>query len=353
MPSVKHPLKVDGRVVDITNPDKVLYPQAGFRKADVIDYHIRVAPVLLPHMRDRPVSMKRYPNGVEAPYFYQKQAPPNKPAWMPTFPVPSDTRGAPIDYLLCNDLPSLVWLANAADLELHTFMHKVPRLDRPTMMVFDLDPGPPANVIDCARVALWLRDDLRALGLKAWPKVSGGKGLQMHVPINGPTSYEETAGVSKAMAQVLERDHPKQVTSVMRKDLRGGKVFIDWSQNNEHKTTVCVYSLRAQPTPTVAAPLSWKEVEEGADAKDPATLRFSPEQVLARVEELGDLMAPVLTVKQRFPTTADLAGRGRGAEASDDEAETARPAKRPARKAAAKPGKPTGRGKSARKTVAR
>ncbi|MEK6975270.1 MAG: non-homologous end-joining DNA ligase [Candidatus Thermoplasmatota archaeon] len=302
MATEKHPLKVEGRIVDITNPDKVLYPKSGFTKAQVIQFYIGIAPALLPHMRDRPVSMKRYPNGVEEPYFYQKEAPANKPAWMKTHPVPSEARGAPINYLLCNDLPSLVWLANAADLELHTFMHKAPKLERPTMMVFDLDPGAPANVLDCARVALWLRDDLKSLGLKAWPKVSGGKGLQMHVPFNTPgVTYEHTGAIARALAQVLERDHPKQVTSVMRKDLRGGKVFIDWSQNNEHKTTVCVYSLRAQPTPTVAAPLTWQEVEDGADAKDAADLRFSPDQVLARYEEHGDLMEPVLTTKQKVP----------------------------------------------------
>ena len=317
-PTPKHPLTVDGRVVDITNPAKVLYPKAGFTKTQIIDYYIRVAPALLPHMRDRPVSMKRYPNGVEEPYFFQKEAPVNKPSWMPTFPVPSERAAGVINYLLCNDLPSLVWLANAADLEMHTFMHRVPRLERPTMMVFDLDPGAPANAIDCCRVALWLRDDLRSLGLKAWPKVSGGKGVQMHVPINGPCTYEQTGGVAKTMAQVLERDHPKKVTSNMRKDLRGGKVFIDWSQNNEHKTTICVYSLRAQPAPTVAVPLRWKEVEEGADAKDVSTLRFSPDQAIARYEELGDLMAPVLTLKQKFPEPADA----RSAEPSGVETDT-------------------------------
>jgi bifunctional non-homologous end joining protein LigD len=326
MPSERHPLKVDGRVVDITNPGKVLYPKSGTTKAQVIDYHIQVAPALLPHMRDRPVSMKRYPDGVEAGYFFQKEAPVHRPEWMKTFPVPSDRKGS-INYLLCNDLPSLVWLANAADLELHTFMHRVPKVGQPTMMVFDLDPGLPANAIDCCKVALWLRDDLRALGLKAWPKVSGGKGVQMHVPFNVPgITYEHTGGIAKVMAQLLERDHPKEVTSVMRKDLRGGKVFIDWSQNNEHKTTVCVYSLRAQPTPTVAAPLTWAEVEEGADAKDPATLRFSPQDVLTRIEDHGDLMEPVLTTKQKLPT----------AMAPDAAEGEAKPKARPARKATAK-----------------
>lgn len=303
MPSARAPLKVDGRVIDISNPSKVLYPKAGFRKLDVIDYYIRIAPALLPHMKGRPVSMKRYPDGVEAGYFFQKQAPDHRPDWMTTFPVPSDTRGKPIDYIVCDDRATLVWLANMADLELHTFMHRVPRLERPTMMVFDLDPGPPADVRDCAKVALWLRDILDGLGLKAFPKVSGGKGLQMHVPFNTAITYEETSTLSKAMAQVLEREHPDQVTSVMRKDLRGGKVFIDWSQNNQAKTTVCAYSLRAQPTPTVAAPVSWDEVEDGATAKGTKGLVFSPAQVLERYESDGDLMAPVLKLKQMMPGT--------------------------------------------------
>ncbi len=308
MPPVKHPLKVEGRTVDITNPDKVLYPKAGFTKAAVIDYYIRVAPALLPHMKGRPVSMKRYPDGVEAGYFFQKNAPDNAPKWIERAPVPSRTRAqreggaGKIDYLMANDLPSLVWMANAANLELHTFMHRFPRLANPTMMVFDLDPGPPAGLVECAQVALWLREDLARLGLESWPKVSGGKGLQMHVPFNRPeVTYEHTKTISHLLADVLAREHPKQVVSLMRKDLREGKVFIDWSQNDEHKTTACVYSLRAQPTPTVAAPVSWGEVAAAAKKKDAKRLRFTPEQALDRIEEEGDLMEPVLTRKQKLP----------------------------------------------------
>ena len=301
MAAAKQALTVDGRRVDVSNLERVMYPKTGFTKAQLIDYYIRIAPALLPHMRDRPVSMKRYPGGVEGEFFSQKEAPAPRPAWLKTTPVPSETRGKPINYVLANDLPSLVWLANAADLELHTFMHRAPKLEVPTMMVFDLDPGAPADVRDCAQVALWLRDDLKVLGLKAWPKVSGGKGLQLHVPVNGPTSYEHTGALANALARILERDHPDKVTSIMSKDRRDGKVFIDWSQNNAHKTTVCVYSLRAQPTPTVAAPLHWEEVESGAKARDVARLRFTPEQVLQRFEEHGDLMAPVLTLKQKLP----------------------------------------------------
>lgn len=323
-----HPLKVDGRTVDITNPDKVLYPKAGFTKAAVIDYYIRVAPALLPHMEDRPVSMKRYPDGVEAGYFFQKNAPDNAPAWMERAPVPSDTRGADINYLLANDLPSLVWMANAANLELHTFMHRYPRLDNPTMMVFDLDPGAPADVLSCAKVALWLRDDLAHLGLQAWPKVSGGKGFQMHVPFNRPgVTYGHTKAISHMLADVLAREHPKEVVSLMRKDLREGKVFIDWSQNDTHKTTACVYSLRAQPTPTVAAPMDWDEVEAAVKRGDAKRLRFTPEQVLERVEERGDLMEPVLTTKQKLPSAV--------AQAAAEQSE-APPAKRATVKSAAR-----------------
>lgn len=301
MASAKHPLVVEGRSVDISNPEKVLYPKAGFTKAQVLDYYIRIAPVLLPHLRDRPVSMKRYPDGVEADYFYQKEAPEKRPDWLATTPVPSETRGVPINYLLCNDLPSLVWMANAANLEFHTFMHKAPKLDKPTMVVFDLDPGPGVGLEECAQVASWLRDDLLHLGLKSWAKVSGGKGMQMHVPVNGPCTYEQSKAVSNGLANILARDHPEQVTALMSKELRPGKVFIDWSQNDAHKTTACVYSLRAQPLPSVASPVSWEEVELGAKGKHPTGLRFTPEQALERVEEHGDLMAPVLKLKQKLP----------------------------------------------------
>lgn len=334
-PAAKHFLEVEGTKVQVTNLDRIMYPKTGFTKAQLIDYYIRIAPALLPHMKDRPVSMKRYPGGVDDEYFFQKQAPHTAPDWMQRAKVPSDSRaGGHIEYLLANDLPSLVWMANAANLELHTFMHRAPKLQNPTMMVFDLDPGPPAGLVECSRVALRLRDDLKALGLQAWPKVSGGKGLQMHVPFNRPEiTYEHTKALSRAMGEILARETPNEVTAVMRKDLRGGKVFIDWSQNDEHKTTVCVYSLRAQPEPYVAAPVTWKEVEACAGSGKAAELRFTCSAVLGRVEELGDLMAPVLSVKQKMP----------GRDAAEAEGGNARPV-RPPKTASPKP-TPKGKGK--------
>jgi bifunctional non-homologous end joining protein LigD len=304
MPSpakARYTLTVEGRKVDLTNPDKVFYPSTGFTKAQVVDYYVRVAPALLPHLKDRPLSLKRYPHGVGGAYFYQKQAPPNIPAWMKTAAVWSDERDDDIDYCLANDLPSLVWLANAADLEMHTFMHRRQDLARPTQVAFDLDPGPGVDARGCGRVAFLLKDHLDALGLDSFVKVSGSKGVQMHVPLNTPCTYEDTKQVSRGLAFALAREHPETVTGLMRKELRQGKVFIDWSQNDEHKTTVCVYSLRGTERPQVAAPLTWDELQAAIDGDDLSLLRFSPGQVLQRVEEMGDLFAGVETMRQRLP----------------------------------------------------
>jgi len=297
MAGEKHPLQVEGRVVDITNPGKVLYPKSGTTKAQVIDYHIQVAPVLLPHMRDRPVSIKRYPDGVEAGYFFQKEAPSNKPAWMKTFPVPSDRKGH-INYLLCNDLPSLVWLANAADLELHTFMHRVPKVGQPTMMVFDLDPGAPADLVDCCDVALALRVLLDDLGLQSWPNVSGGKGLHVRVPVAGEGGYPRTKQLARAIAELLREQLPERVVTVMVRERRHGRVFIDWSQNDPWKSIVALYSARGLSHPTVAAPVTWDEVDRAADG---APLSFEAADVLDRIEALGDLWAPTAELEQEIP----------------------------------------------------
>lgn len=301
LPSAKHSLKVEGRDVAITNPDKVFYPETGFTKAQVIDYYIRIAGALLPHTRDRPLSLKRYPHGVGVSYFYQKEAPPHRPKWVQTTPVWSEGRGSAINYVLCNDLPTLVWLANAADLEMHTFMHRRQDLARPTQVAFDLDPGAPADALTCGRVALLLREKLDAIGLEAFVKVSGSKGVQMHVPLNTPATYEETKTLARHLAVLLQQEQPDLVTALMKKDLRKGKVFIDWSQNDEHKTTVCVYSLRGTPTPSVAAPLAWHELEKAVDRDDLAALRFTPEQALKRFQQKGDLFAAVETMEQWLP----------------------------------------------------
>jgi bifunctional non-homologous end joining protein LigD len=292
---------VDGRQLKLSNLEKVLYPEAGFTKGQVIDYYTRIAPVLLPHLRERPLTLKRYPEGVEAEFFYEKQCPKHRPDWVATAPVWSEHNQRTIDFCLVNDRATLVWVANLASLELHTALHRAPETSRPDMMVFDLDPGEPAALAECAEVALWLREALDGLGLSSVVKTSGSKGLQLYVPLNTPVTYDETKGFSRALAQVLERAHPKQVTSNMAKELRRGKVFIDWSQNDEHKTTVCVYSLRAMPEPTVSTPVTWDEVEAAAAAGDPAALRFTADQVVDRVERNGDLFAPVAELEQRLP----------------------------------------------------
>jgi bifunctional non-homologous end joining protein LigD len=294
-------VEVEGRALRLSNLDKVLYPEPGFTKAQVIDYYTRAAPVLLPHLRGRPLTLKRYPNGVEEGHFYEKECPSHRPAWVRTAAIPIRADGRSVNFCLADDLPTLVWAANLADLELHTSLARADAIECPTMMVFDLDPGPPAGVLECARVGLALRDLLEPLGLLSYIKTSGSKGLQVYVPLNAPTSYEKTKPFALAVAQLLERDHPDLVVSRMRKDLRTGKVLVDWSQNDEHKTTVCVYSLRAKARPMVSTPVDWAEVEQALDAEDPGVLAFDSEAALARVDERGDLFADVLAREQSLP----------------------------------------------------
>jgi bifunctional non-homologous end joining protein LigD len=271
-----------------------MYPSIGFTKGQVIDYYTRVAPAVLPHLRGRPLTLKRYPNGVEAQYFYEKNCPSHRPEWVKTAHVGG------IDYCLCDDLPTLVWAANLADLELHPSLSLAEEIERPTTMAFDLDPGEPAGVLECREVALWLRDALGRLGLDCYPKTSGSKGLQVYVPLNadGVTYDDHTKPLSQALARHLEAEHPELVVSSQKKELRKGKVLIDWSQNDEHKTTVCVYSLRARERPTVSTPLDWDELEGASDASD---LSFAADEVLERVEEGGDLFAPVVAQHQELP----------------------------------------------------
>ena len=300
-------VEVEGRALRLSNLDKVLYPEPGFTKAQVIDYYTRVAPVLLPHLRGRPLTLKRYPNGVEGKYFYEKECPSHRPEWVSTARIPIRSDGRSVNFCLAEDLPTLVWTANLADLELHTSLARAAAITRPTMMVFDLDPGAPAAVLECARVALALRDLLAPLGVESWVKTSGSKGLQVYVPLNVETSYAQTKPFALAVAQLLERDHPELVVSRMRKDLREGKVFVDWSQNDEHKTTVCVYSLRAKAHPMVSTPLAWDEVEEALAADEPGLLAFDWEAALARTEEYGDLFSEVLDREQTLPALARAA----------------------------------------------
>jgi bifunctional non-homologous end joining protein LigD len=293
---------VEQRRLRLTNLEKVMYPKTGFAKRDLIDYFVRIAPVLLPHLHDRPLTLKRYPDGVDGQHFYEKQCPSHRPDWVQTEAVYSRHTKRDIDFCLANDVPTLVWLANLADIELHTSLSIAREITRPTMMVFDLDPGAPADIVACCRVGLLLHDLFEQLGLECFPKTSGSKGLQIYVPLNTDVTYEDTKPFARAVAELLEKQHPKQIVSRMTKSLRGGKVLIDWSQNDEHKTTVCVYSLRAKERPTVSTPVTWEEVDATSRARrGTKRLTFEYSDVLDRVERDGDLFAPVLTLQQHLP----------------------------------------------------
>ena len=299
--SNKAELVVKGKKLSVSNLDKVLYPKVGFTKGQVIDYYIKIAPVLLPHLQDRPLTMKRYPNGVDKEFFYEKNCPSHRPKWVKTAKVWSEGNNRMMDYCLAQDLPTLVWAANLADLELHTSLAKKKDVARPTMMVFDLDPGAPADIVQCCQVGLWLRDLLGAMKLKSFAKTSGSKGLQVYVPLNTPVTFDQTKDLSRALAQLLEREHPDKVTSNMSKALRKNKVFVDWSQNDEHKTTVCVYSLRAKDEPTVSTPVTWDEVENCLKKKKADLLKFRSDKTVERVKKMGDLFGPVEKLKQTLP----------------------------------------------------
>ncbi len=297
----KAELIVEDRKIQVSNLDKVLYPKVGFTKGQVIDYYIRVVPVLLPHLKDRPLTMKRYPDGVEGEFFYEKNCPSHRPKWVKTAKVWSESNERMMNYCLAQDLPTLVWAANLADLELHTSLSRKNNIKRPTMMVFDLDPGAPADIVQCCQVGLWLRDLLGEMKLKSFVKTSGSKGLQVYVPLNTSVTYDQTKDLSRALAQHLEGEHVDLVIANMSKAVRKGKVFVDWSQNDEHKTTICVYSLRAREEPTVSTPVTWDEVENCRKKKKADLLRFRSDQVLERVEKLCDLFEPVEKLKQKLP----------------------------------------------------
>jgi len=303
--SKKTEIDVAGRKLVVSNLDKVLYPKTGFTKGQVIDYYVRISEVLLPHLKNRPITLKRYPEGVEGFFFYEKQCPSHRPEWVKTTPVASERRKEKqIDYCMMNDLPALVWAANLADLELHTFLHCAPAITRPTVLAFDLDPGPPADIVLCCKVGLWVKAVFDALGLQCFAKTSGSKGLQVFVPLNTAASYGKTKPFARTLAERLEREHPESVVSRMQKSLRANKVLIDWSQNDEHKTTVCVYSLRAREHPTVSTPVTWEEIEQTVKENDPRRLVFEAGDVLERVAKQGDLFGPTLEIKQRLPASA-------------------------------------------------
>jgi bifunctional non-homologous end joining protein LigD len=296
-------VQVEGRALTLTNLSKVLYPDDGFTKAEVLDYYQRTAAVLLPHIADRPMTLKRYPEGVDGQFFFQKHVTAHRPDWVRTEEVKSQSSrardpGTTITYLVIDDLPTLIWAANLAALELHVPMWRFASTEgrpdqapEPDLMVFDLDPGLPATVVECCRVAEALRPVLESAGLRPLAKTSGGKGLQLYAPISGRTA-DQASDEAKSFAQRLEQEHPDLVVSRMTKTLREGRVLIDWSQNNGSKTTIAPYSLRARVHPTVSTPVTWDEVEA---CRDPGDLFFTAPDVLARVEEHGDLLAPLLT----------------------------------------------------------
>jgi len=294
-------VEIQGRNLKLSNLEKVLYPATGFTKKDVIDYYARIAPAILPHLAGRALTRKRYPDGVEGEPFFEKNAPMHRPEWVKTAPIWSRHNRRTIHYVLADDLPTLIWLANLAALELHPSLALATDITCPTEMVFDLDPGPPANIVQCCQVALWLREIFDHFGLQSFPKTSGSKGLQIYVPLNTPTTFDATKLFSHALAQLLQQDHPDLVLSEMSKAARTGKIFVDWSQNDEHKTTVAVYSLRAREHPTVSTPVAWEEVERTLHKKDANLLVFEAPQVIARFEKKGDLFEPMLELKQKLP----------------------------------------------------
>ncbi|HVB76605.1 MAG TPA: non-homologous end-joining DNA ligase [Candidatus Nitrosotalea sp.] len=292
---------VGRRRLKLSRLTKVYWPQAGFTKGDMIDYYTRIAPVLLPHLRDRPLTLKRYPEGVEGMMFYEKNCPDHRPPWVKTASVWSEGNGRDMSYCLAQDLPTLVWVAQLGSIELHTSLSRRLHLERPTALVFDLDPGPPASIVECCRVALRLREWFGANRLQAFCKTSGSKGLQVYAPLNLKVDYDRTKTIARDLAQHLAGEFPDQVVYQQRRALRAGKVLIDWSQNDQSKTTVSAYSLRARARPTVSTPVTWDEVGACAELGQADLLVFEAGEVLSRIERLGDLFAPVLTLKQKLP----------------------------------------------------
>ncbi len=303
-------VEVDGRELKLTNLDKVLYPKAGFSKGEVVDYYAKVAPAIVPHLQGRALTLRRFPEGVDDTdaAFFEKRCPKHRPEWVKTAAVEAGPHAGVIDFCVCEDRPTLVWMAQLAAIELHPSLSLAAAPDRPTVLAFDLDPGPPAEVLSCCRVALRLRELFAHFGLECFPKTSGSKGLQVYAPLNNDeVTYEgdEAGGgtkpLARAIAQLLEKQTPDLVVSKMKKVERKGKVFVDWSQNHRRKTTIAVYSLRAREHPTVSTPLTWDEVERAVETDDAASLAFEAKDVLKRIDEHGDLFAPVLQLKQTLP----------------------------------------------------
>ncbi|MGE0066592.1 MAG: non-homologous end-joining DNA ligase [Solirubrobacterales bacterium] len=296
--------EVDGRELKLTNLDKVLYPAVGFTKGEMVDYYAKVADAMVPHLQGRAVTLRRFPEGVDDldSAFFEKRCPKHRPKWVKTTSVRAGPNAGNIDFCVCDGRPTLVWMAQLAAIELHPSLSLGRAPTRPTVLAFDLDPGPPADVVDCCRVALRLRELFGHFGVQCFPKTSGSKGMQVYVPLNRKDmSYDLTKPFAKAIAQLLEKQTPDLVVSKMKKVERGGKVFVDWSQNHRSKTTIAVYSLRARERPTASTPLTWEEVETAADTGDGSALVFEAGAVLERVEQHGDLFAPVLELQQELP----------------------------------------------------
>ncbi len=297
-------VEVEGRELKLTNLDKVLYPRSGFTKGEMIDYYAKVAPAMIPHLSGRAVTLRRFPEGVEDTdaAFFEKRCPRHRPQWVKTARVEAGPHAGKIDFCVCDGLPTLIWMAQLATVELHPSLSLARAPKRPTVLAFDLDPGPPADVVDCCRVALRLRELFGHFGVECFPKTSGSKGMQVYVPLNSrAASYDLTKPFAKAIAQLLEKETPDRVVSKMKKVEREGKVFVDWSQNHQRKTTVAVYSLRARERQTASTPVTWDEVAAVADSGDGSALVFESDAVLDRVERHGDLFAPVLELEQELP----------------------------------------------------
>jgi bifunctional non-homologous end joining protein LigD len=293
-------LDVGGRSLSIRHLDRIVYPRSGTTKGELLDYYARIADVMLPHLRERLLHMHRYPEGVEGPRFWQKACPEHRPEWMPTAPVWSRDKQADIHYCVVNELAALLWAVNLGSIELHTSLHRRDDLHRPTILAFDLDPGPGVGMLECCEVGLRLRDMFASVGLQSHAKTSGSKGLQVYVALNTDVTYAQTKPVSRGIAEMLEAAAPDAVVSRMAKSQRVGKVLVDWSQNTEHKSMVCAYSVRARQRPTVSTPVGWEEVERAVDGGDADALVFEMGDVLERVGDRGDLFEPVLSLRQQL-----------------------------------------------------
>jgi bifunctional non-homologous end joining protein LigD len=304
MPSKKQHIDIEGREVTISNVGKIFFPETAFSKGQVIAFYADIAETILPHLRDRPLTLKRYPDGLAGEHFYEKNAPVHTPLWVKKFAVPRSEGGSDIQYVLCNDRATLIWATNLGDIEKHVLLARAPDLYRPTAVVFDLDPGESTTILDCGKVALHLKNVFDALELKSFVKVSGSKGLHLSVPLNSAVTYEMTQPFAKAIAELVEQQLPDQVVSAMAKTLRRGKVLIDWSQNSDFKTTVCVYAMRAKEGgPFISLPVTWEELAKAVKSKKAEALYFKPDAAVKRIKRLGDLFAPVLELKQKLPTS--------------------------------------------------